>query len=377
MKGATPGAKGVMSDSGWSNSIIFRTYLEDHFLPHVRRGNDDEQPILLLYDDHSSYVSPQLIEWANSNNLILFVLPGHTSHLLQPLDVSVFGPFKKYYYNECATYMKSDIGQTITRYEMCEMACKAYLKAMTPNNIISGFKKTGIYPCSKEDINKEKLFPSECFRDEEPLKKVQAIKSSQEAIMAYLQEKMDKNTINMSMLSQKSEAKEPSNPKPKPGGQAITEAPYMTAFADHELEKENIKPSKSVEKGKLQKLPKCKSKKIAKGNQVLTNTKKIPPNCKRAIYDPVPSTSGLNIINDKTENVLTSDSEMDTDIEHDECGVCCVCKRFSPPNLNDRPYLKTVNWGHCDKCGHWVHLTFCSKQKVLRRNDSFLCCHCQ
>ena len=89
MKGATPGAKGVMSDSGWSNSIIFRTYLEDHFMPHIRRGNYDNQPILLLYDGHTSHVSPQLIEWANSNNLILFVLPAHTSHLLQPLDVSV------------------------------------------------------------------------------------------------------------------------------------------------------------------------------------------------------------------------------------------------------------------------------------------------
>ena len=96
MKGATPGAKGVMSDSGWSNSIIFRTYLEDDFLPHLRRENDDEQPILRLYDGHSSHVSPQLIESANSNNLILFVLPAHTSHLLQPLDVSVFGPFNKY-----------------------------------------------------------------------------------------------------------------------------------------------------------------------------------------------------------------------------------------------------------------------------------------
>ena len=82
----------------------------------------------------------------------MFVLPAHTSHLLQPLDVSDFGPNKKYCYNECATYMKSNIGLTITRYEMCEIACKAFLKAMTPGNFISGFKKTGIYRCSNEAI---------------------------------------------------------------------------------------------------------------------------------------------------------------------------------------------------------------------------------
>ena len=44
-------------------------------------------------------------------------------------------------YNECATYMKSNIGQTITIYEMCDMARKTYLKAMTHSNIISGLKK--------------------------------------------------------------------------------------------------------------------------------------------------------------------------------------------------------------------------------------------
>ena len=86
----------------------------------------------------------------------------------------------------------------------CNFLRKGYLKATTPSNIISGFKKTGIYPCSNEAFNKETLFPSECFRDEEPLKKVQAIKSSKEAIMAYMQEKMDKkNTINMSIFCQK------------------------------------------------------------------------------------------------------------------------------------------------------------------------------
>ena len=47
----------------------------------------------------------------------------------------------------------------------------------------------------------------------------------------------------------------------------------MTAIADHELEKEITNSSKSVEKGKLQKMPNYKSKKISKRSQVLTNTK--------------------------------------------------------------------------------------------------------
>ena len=57
MKGSTPRAKGVMSDSGWSNYIIFRNDLEGHFLSHVQKGNDDEQP----NDGHYSHVSHQLM----------------------------------------------------------------------------------------------------------------------------------------------------------------------------------------------------------------------------------------------------------------------------------------------------------------------------
>ena len=38
------------------------------------------------------------------------------------------------------------------------------------------------------------------------------------------------------MICEKKSEK-PSNPKPKPGGQSITKASFMTAFADHELEK--------------------------------------------------------------------------------------------------------------------------------------------
>ena len=106
----------------------------------------------------------------------------------------------------------------------------------------------------------------------------------------------------------------------------------MTASADYVFEKEILNHLSLWKRKTYNKIPKYKSKTISKRSKVLTNAMKTPPNCKRAIYDPVTSTSGLNIINNKTENVLTSDSEIDADVEYDESEVCCVCKRFSPPN---------------------------------------------
>lgn len=365
LKGSLPGSKGVMSDSGWSNGELFKVYLEDHFLPNLPCRADD-QHILLILDGHTSHISTSLIEWAKSHNIILFVLPAHTSHLLQPLDVGVFGPFKKYYYSECATYMRENIGQKITKYEMCELSGKAYLKSMTPVNITSSFRRAGIFPLNRDAVPKEKLFASEGFRDETPVQKVAALLSGKDAIAKYLQEKAEKGSKKPN-CNCKCTCNEPTNKevisKPKPGGKAITEQQFISDMEIHQNEKENINPS---------------SKKISKN----TSSKKTKtPKSKKTIpinhtTCPKPSTSGILSKRQPKVVITYSDSETDMKVEYNESTDCCVCRKFSPPNLNDRPHLKIVTWVDCDKCGHWVHLTFCTTQRVIRRGDTFLCPHC-
>jgi hypothetical protein len=39
LEGATPGASGTVSETGWSNSTVFRKYLEEHFMKYVQ-GRD-------------------------------------------------------------------------------------------------------------------------------------------------------------------------------------------------------------------------------------------------------------------------------------------------------------------------------------------------
>jgi hypothetical protein len=52
-------------------------------------------------EGHSTHISVGLLEWAKSTNIVIFILPAHTSHLLQPLDVACFGPFERMYNNVC------------------------------------------------------------------------------------------------------------------------------------------------------------------------------------------------------------------------------------------------------------------------------------
>ena len=62
MKGASLGARGILSDSVWSNFTIF--CLEEHFLHFVRFLTDVSQSLLLLYDGHPCLISTSLIDWA-------------------------------------------------------------------------------------------------------------------------------------------------------------------------------------------------------------------------------------------------------------------------------------------------------------------------
>ncbi|XP_052217931.1 uncharacterized protein LOC127835535 [Dreissena polymorpha] len=92
MNNAAAGAAYTMSDSGWVNGEVLMKYFNEHFLKFVQRGSGDNiGPILLNYDGHSSHESLDIVKWARQHHVVLFVLPPHSSHALQPLDIACFG----------------------------------------------------------------------------------------------------------------------------------------------------------------------------------------------------------------------------------------------------------------------------------------------
>ena len=92
---APPGssATGHPRATGWMTEEGFSKYIR-HFVKYAKPTA--EQPLLLLLDDHSSHISVDVINFAKTNNVTMMSFPPHCSHKLQPLDVSVFGPFKAY-----------------------------------------------------------------------------------------------------------------------------------------------------------------------------------------------------------------------------------------------------------------------------------------
>ena len=137
-----------MSGKGWTDQELFRHWLKDHFLKHAVAA----RPLLLLLDGHSSHYEPQSIELAKENDVIIFCLPPHTTQDSQPLDTTVFGPLKRHWSEVCHEFLQSNPGKVVNKYNFSGLFAQAWLKALTPTNIVSGFRKCGVHPFNRNAI---------------------------------------------------------------------------------------------------------------------------------------------------------------------------------------------------------------------------------
>lgn len=130
-------------------------FTAEHFLSvleHFVRHAVSTRPLLFIMDGASSHVSEESVQYAKSNGIQILLLPSHTTHLLQVADVAVFRPFKAYWRAECnrlraakrLTCAPGDIG--VKRSDILPAAIAAWNNAVKPANVISGFRRTGIYP---------------------------------------------------------------------------------------------------------------------------------------------------------------------------------------------------------------------------------------
>ncbi|KYG40143.1 hypothetical protein M433DRAFT_78648, partial [Acidomyces richmondensis BFW] len=102
---------------------------------------------LLIMDGHGSHITANVIAHCMEHAIDLLILPPHTSHILQPLDVSVFSPLKRALATETDAASRLDSGR-IPRNEWTSMYIRARYQAFTSSNIVSGWKTTGLWPLS-------------------------------------------------------------------------------------------------------------------------------------------------------------------------------------------------------------------------------------
>ena len=148
MKNEVPGTRFAVSDNGWVDHELFSSFLTKHFMDNAVSF----RPLLLLLDGHSTHFEPKSLELARKNKIIVFCLPPHTTHVCQPLDCSFFKPLKEYWRDECHKFYQKNPGLVISKYNFCGIFREAWLKAISPRNIISGFRKAGVHPVNRNKV---------------------------------------------------------------------------------------------------------------------------------------------------------------------------------------------------------------------------------
>jgi hypothetical protein len=140
----TPGWYYALSDKGYTDSYISLQWLKHIFDPETKELANGK-PRVLIGEVFGTHGTLEILQYCFDNNIILCRIPFHTSHKLQPCDVSVFSSLKAAYREQVERLERGCVG-TIGKEHFTYLYGPARTKAFTPRNIRAGWSKAGLYP---------------------------------------------------------------------------------------------------------------------------------------------------------------------------------------------------------------------------------------
>ena len=134
------------SSNGWSNDAFGLQWLTTVFDPTTCPSSPRTKRLLIV-DGHSSHINMTFINKCDSLRIILLVLPPHSTHRLQPLDVVLFGLLLTIYSNKLNSFTFQSLSLTsMKKRHFLDRFRPAWHTAFTVKNIQRAFEKPGIWP---------------------------------------------------------------------------------------------------------------------------------------------------------------------------------------------------------------------------------------
>jgi hypothetical protein len=143
------------SPNGWSNNDIGLAWLEQVFDRYTREKAEKDRRAwrLLILDGHGSHVTMDFIDYCDQNRILLMVLPPHSTHTLQPLDVVMFKPLSTAYSNALVQHLHNAQGLVpIVKGDFFPLFWEAWTISFREELVLTAFKATGIWPTNAEVI---------------------------------------------------------------------------------------------------------------------------------------------------------------------------------------------------------------------------------
>ncbi|CCX34165.1 Similar to putative transposase [Phaeosphaeria nodorum]; acc. no. CAD32687 [Pyronema omphalodes CBS 100304] len=133
------------SGKGYTTDQLGMQWLCNLFEPRTREGLESGEYRLLLLDGHRSHYNLPFCRFAWHHRILLMSYPGHSTHLLQPLDVVLLAPLEKAYGAAAAAYLRGT-RTGVTKCSFWKFYCVAQRTACTKSNIKAAWRACGIIP---------------------------------------------------------------------------------------------------------------------------------------------------------------------------------------------------------------------------------------
>lgn len=151
--GGPPGCLFNRTKSGWMDATIFADWFKSVIIPYFRRFEGNK---LLIGDNLSSHLSPEVVGLCEANEIKFTFLPANSTHFTQPLDVSLFRPMKGQWRQVLeASKTKKSAGNQAFEKQHFPRLLRATLEGMEhtlAKDIIAGFIKCGLDPVNRKKV---------------------------------------------------------------------------------------------------------------------------------------------------------------------------------------------------------------------------------
>jgi hypothetical protein len=141
---------------GWMTAEAFHKYIRDYFFPYLIRTNVTF-PVILFLDGHASHLSLALSEFCKEKRIIVVCLFPNATHVLQPLDVTFFGPFKKRWRHHLRRYKEKSKLATVQRHNIPALMAELLESEDFSENLAKGFRTCSLIPFDPDGFNYSKL----------------------------------------------------------------------------------------------------------------------------------------------------------------------------------------------------------------------------
>lgn len=149
--GGPPGSRYNRTRSGWFDSITFQDWLTTIAIPYLTKLNGKK---VLIGDNLASHLSINAVTLCEQHGIEFVFLPSNSTHLTQPLDVAFFRPLKINWRKVLTEWKKNRRSSNLPKDQFPTLLSNVFERGQPEfrQNILSGFKKCGIVPLSRDKV---------------------------------------------------------------------------------------------------------------------------------------------------------------------------------------------------------------------------------